>query len=264
MTAALRAHWQEYVFEAALLGLFMVSASVFGVVLDHPASPAYQAVGDPFVRRALAGTAMGLTAIGLFFSPWGKQSGAHINPAVTFTFYRLGKIRAWDAVFYIVAQFTGGAAGVLVAGLFLRDWLEHPSVNYVATLPWAGVAPAFAGEFFIAFVMMTMILHVTNTARLARYTGVFAGILIALYITLEAPFSGMSMNPARTVASALFAMRWDAVWIYFAAPLLAMSAAAELYVRTRSHASIRCAKLHHDNDKRCIHCGANISINHQL
>lgn len=257
MKAAIKAHWPEYLIEATLLGLFMLSASVFGVLLEHPISPAYRAL-DPLTRRAFAGIAMGLTAIALIFSPWGKQSGAHINPAVTFTFYRLGKIRRWDAAFYVLAQFAGGVAGVLVARLFLSEWLGHPLVNYVATLPLAGLPAAFAGEFIIAFVMMTVILHATNTPQVARFTGLFAGVLIALFITFEAPFSGMSMNPARTVASALFAMRWDALWMYFAAPLLAMIAAAELYVRHGGHTTIQCAKLHHHNSRRCIHCGANM------
>jgi glycerol uptake facilitator-like aquaporin len=51
----------------------------------------------------LMGIAMGVTIVGSVLSPWGKQSGAHFNPAVTFTFYRLGKVEKWDAVFYAAA-----------------------------------------------------------------------------------------------------------------------------------------------------------------
>jgi aquaporin Z len=67
---ALTRHWPEYVIEAAGLGLFMVSACLFTVLLYHPASPAAQALPDPLVRRVLTGLAMGLTAIGLIYSPW--------------------------------------------------------------------------------------------------------------------------------------------------------------------------------------------------
>ena len=55
----------------------------------------------------LTGIAMGLTAIAIVYSPWGKQSGAHFNPSVTLTFWRLGKVATWDAVFYVAAQFAG-------------------------------------------------------------------------------------------------------------------------------------------------------------
>ena len=58
------------------------------------------------------GVAMGSTAVALIFSPLGKRSGAHFNPSVTLTFFRLGKIKAWDAVFYVLFQFAGGIAGV--------------------------------------------------------------------------------------------------------------------------------------------------------
>ena len=67
---ALRTHWPEYVMEAAELGIFMMSAATFGVLLDYPGSPLHQAVADPVVRRILAGCAMGLTAIGIIYSPW--------------------------------------------------------------------------------------------------------------------------------------------------------------------------------------------------
>lgn len=83
MLIALRRHWPEYLMEAAGLGLFMVSACLFGALLEHPASPARQALPDPGLRRALGGLAMGLTAVGIIYSPWGKQSGAHINSSDT-------------------------------------------------------------------------------------------------------------------------------------------------------------------------------------
>jgi aquaporin Z len=120
-----------------------------------------------------------------------------------------------------------------------------------------GVGVAFVAEMSIAFILMSMILRVTNTPRLARYTGLFAGALVATYISLEAPLSGMSMNPARTFASALPAQVWTALWLYFTAPPLGMLLAAEVYVRQAGHHPVRCAKLHHQNVKRCIftQCG---------
>ncbi len=99
---------------------------------------------------------------------------------------------------------------------------------------------------------MFVVLRVSNTARLAPYTGLFAGALVAAYITVEAPVSGMSMNPARSLASAVPAGSWDALWIYFAAPPLGMLLAAELYVRQRGLARVFCAKLNHEGEGHCI------------
>ena len=251
MIRAPHSHWPEYSIEAALLALFMVSASAFTILLEHPGSAVVAEIPNSFVRRMLIGVAMGLTAIGLIFSPLGKRSGAHMNPAVTLTFLRLGKVQPWDAVFYILAQFAGGIAGIAVAAFVAREWEAHPNVNFVVTLPGArGTGIAFAAEFAISFVLMLTVLTVSNTPNLARWTGVFAGCLVATYITFESPLSGMSMNPARTFGSALVGNLWTALWIYFTAPVLAMQLAALVY--RRSGRVVNCAKLHHHNGARCI------------
>ena len=182
--------------EAFGLGAFMVSAGVFGILLYHPDSTMVRRMPREIARRTLMGLVMGLTAIAIIYSPWGKRSGAHLNPAVTLTFFSLGKVAPWDAVFYIVAQFLGGMAGVALVALFMRRKLAHAQVNYVATLPGVrGRCAAFAGEFVIAFVLMAMVLTVTNTPSLAPFTGMFAGVCVMLFIILEAPISGMCMNP---------------------------------------------------------------------
>jgi aquaporin Z len=253
MSAALRGHWPEYLIEAAGLGLFMLVACVFGTLLGHPGSPVVLAVPDPLARRALMGLAMGLTAMGLIYSPWGRRSGAHFNPATTLTFWRLGKVPSADAALYGVAQAAGGIAGVGLAASLLGGPLADPDVFYVATLPGAfGPMGAFAAELAITFVLMSVVLRVSNSPRLAPLTGLCAGALVAAYITVEAPLSGMSMNPARSLASALPAGTWATLWIYFTAPPLGMLLAAELYVRQRGLTAVFCAKLHHDTSQRCI------------
>ena len=257
MIKAAREHWPEYLMEAAGLGFFMISAGLFATILEHPDSLARQAIADPVIRRVFMGTAMGLTAIAIIYSPWGKQSGAHINPSVTLTFFWLGKMAKWDAVFYILAQFVGGLAGVLLVAGVIGEWLAAPQVNYVVTVPGTGgFGIAFFAELMISFFLMMVILFVTNTKSLARFTGIFAGVLIASYIALEAPLSGMSMNPARTFASALPAWIWSAFWVYLIAPPLGMLLAAEVYLRLSGTRQVICAKLHHYNEKRCIfRCG---------
>jgi aquaporin Z len=256
MINSIRHHWPEYLIEAGGLGIFMVSACIFTLILEHPASPVQQLLPAPFLRRTLIGIAMGLTAIGIIYSPWGKQSGAHINPSVTLTFFRLGKVKSWDAFFYIAAQFAGGLAGVLFSAVIIGKAIADPSVNYAVTVPgMSGVGVAFLCELVISFVLMSVILVVSNTSTIARYTGIFAGILVATYITFEAPLSGMSMNPARTFGSALPAGLWTHIWVYFTAPPLGMLLASEIYVRVKGTRAVLCAKLHHQNHKRCIHCG---------
>jgi aquaporin Z len=251
--AALSSHWPEYLMEGVELGLFMISACAFVVLLQHPASAVHRAIDNDTLRRVLIGLAMGLTAIAIIYSPIGQRSGAHFNPSVTFTFYRLGRVQWWDALFYSLAQFAGGLLGVIVSALLLGHLVSHPSVQYAVTVPgMSGAHVAFFAEVLISFIQMSLVLRISNTKRLARFTGVFAGLMVAAYISIEAPYSGMSMNPARTFASALPAQVWTALWIYFTAPPLGMLLAAELYVRQHSLHHVFCAKLHHHNNKRCI------------
>jgi aquaporin Z len=133
--------------------------------------------------------------------------------------------------------------------------VAHPDVRYAVTVPGPGGATvAFAAELAISFVLMSMVLLVSNTPRLARYTGLFAGALVATYISFEAPLSGMSMNPARTLGSALPAGNWTALWVYFTAPPAGMLLAAQVYLAARGARAVSCAKLHHQNNKRCIFC----------
>ena len=132
--------------------------------------------------------------------------------------------------------------------------IAHPSVNYVATLPGpAGVQAAFLAETAISFLLVTVVLIFTNrSTAVARWTGVIAGLCVAAFITFESPLSGMSMNPARTFASALIPHLWTSLWIYFTAPLLGMLLAAELFVLMKTR--VACAKYHHQNHSRCIFC----------
>lgn len=245
----------EYAIEAICLGLFMVVASIVTVIFELPSSPVHHAIADPLLRRFLIGIAMGLTVISIVYSPLGKRSGAHINPSVTITFWRLKKIRTIDAVFYILAQVIGAILGIWVAGVLLGMAIADPSVNYIATVPSSnGEIGAFGVEFIISLGMMILILQVSNNPKLSHLTGVFCGILLAIYITIAAPFSGVSMNPARSLGSAIPAQAWHGFWIYCVAPPLGMIIASEIFQRTnkkKSRAEL-CCKLCPNSDTPCI------------
>ena len=241
--------------EAAELGLFMISAGLFTTLLEYSGSPVHQAIGNAFVRRVLMGIAMGSTAVAIIYSPWGKQSGAHFNPSVTWTFFQLGKVKFTDAAMYTLAQFIGGTIGIIFIGSLIGNAIAQPPVQFAATLPIPnGMSVAFGAELVISFLLISIVLRVSNTPGIARYTGLCAGMLVSLYIIVESPLSGMSMNPARTFASALAANLWTGLWIYFTAPPLGMLAAAKVYAMQKGPANVKCAKLHHQNSKRCIFC----------
>jgi aquaporin Z len=257
----LQRHWPEYLMEGAELGLFMVSACLFGMLLYANASPMVAWIPSFQWRTVLMGCAMGLTNIALVYSPWGKQSGAHMNPAVSLTFWRLGKVHPVDAMCYAVSQTLGGILGVLLTASAFGTFLAAPEVNYVATVPGTvGPWTAWLVEFAISGILMFTVLTVSNVPAIARFTGLCAGGLVAFNIVVAATLSGMSMNPARSLASALPSGTWTAFWIYLTAPPLAMLSAAEVYLWWRGRQSVTCAKLHHQNRRRCIFCRERASL----
>lgn len=254
--ATWRAHWREYLIEAWGLGTFMASAVSFATLFGHPASPLASRLPDGALGRVPMALAMAATAAAIVYSPWGRRSGAHLNPAMTLAQFRLGRVAPADLVGYVVAQFAGAAAGVGVASVALGGLAEAPSVRHAATLPGAGGAGvAFAAEVAIAFALLTAVLWTSARPRWERFTGCVAAAMVALYIAFEAPLSGMSLNPARSFGSAAFSGLWTDYWIYLCAPTLGMLAAAEVRRRTSAGgASGGCAKLRHDVRRGCIFC----------
>ena len=246
---ALRAHWPEYVLEAAQLAVFLVLIGLTLVAFEAPGSPLR--VRDAVLARAAAGLGIGAVAVALIYSPSGRRTGPHLNPAVTLAFLRLGKVKPWDACFYVLAQLAGGIAGVAVASAVIGGSFRHPPVRGIVTLPGSrGEAVAFAAEATIAFVLITVVLLIASRPVVARYTGLCAGALLAVFFLVEHPLSGTSLNPARTLAAAIGEREWRALWIYFLAPPLGMLLAAEVHMRL-GLAPVPCAKLN-DDHRRCI------------
>ena len=212
-----------YCYEALGLGIFMFSAGFFDVIIDHPGLPIRQHISSALLRRFLIGLSMGLTALFILNSSFGKRSGAFINPAVTIVQYSLGKISTKNAIFYCLFQFIGGSLGMWAIYLLMPKLMRDPAINYIVTVPASGrVMIAFLLEFLISFLLIMVVLFSSSDKKLSKYTALLVAILITLFISFEAPFSGMSMNPARSFASAIVANQWKDFWLYCTAPVIAM------------------------------------------
>jgi aquaporin Z len=230
LIAALRDNLKIYLIEAWALGMFMVSACAFVILVEHPDLPVRAAIASPLARRFLIGLAMGVTALLLIYSKWGKLSGAHMNPAVTLTFLNLDRISKINAFWYIIFQFAGGALAVYLFKWFLPGFISDPSVNYAVTVPGtAGEGIALGLEALLSLLIILTVLFSSNHEKIAPYTGWMVGLWLTVFITFEAPFSGMSINPARTVASALPGNVWTGWWLYFTGPIAAMMLGGWLY-----------------------------------
>jgi aquaporin Z len=249
---AFKRNWRLYVYESVELATFMIAACCASVWLFDPAYPILHLLPSSALRRLFMGIAMGTTAVLIIQSPFGKRSGAHFNPAITFTYFRLGKIGTWDTIFYMTFQFLGGVYGVGLSAICLGKSLAGPSVDYAVTVPGRhGTTAAFMAECFMAALLMAVVLWFSSRPAFSKYTSYLVGILITFYVLIFAPVSGFSINPARTVGSAVFAGLWTAAWLYFVAPVLGMMVAAEVHLRVYGIESILCAKLYPDPDYPC-------------
>jgi aquaporin Z len=238
--------------EAVELAVLMISICVTGALLYSRESPLQRLSLSMNESALLMGVIVAVTTYLIIQSPYGRRTGAHLNPAITVAFLWLGRIHRWDALNYVVAQFAGALAGVLLAYETLGRRLSAPPVQYVVTLPGMyGRGVAFVAEFLLAALAMGVVLFATNHRRLAQFSPYFVALITVFGYVLGASISGFSVNPARSFSSALFARIWQGVWIYFAAPCLGMLAAAAIYVRSMGPTKVYCAKVFHDLKTPC-------------
>lgn len=231
MKTSFAKNYKHYLQEALGLAVFMISACFFGSLLEANHGALHHLIENGFARRVIMGLLMGATAIFIFYSPFTSPSGSHINPSVTISFLRLGKICPWDASFYIIFQFIGGTVAVYIMAALIGNTLTDQPVNYAATVPGKyGEWPAAITELIIAFIMISMVLFTSASEKLKKYTRIIAGCFVCLYVIIAGPISGFGMNPARTFASALPAHTWTAFWIYLVVPFAGMLGAVELFL----------------------------------
>lgn len=230
LKASWATNWKHYLQEAVGLSIFMISACFFGATLEGDTT-LHHTIPDNFTRTILMGILMGATALFIFYSPWTSPSGSHINPAVTLSFFRLGKMCHWDFIFYILFQIAGGTIAVYIMQQLMGDILVAAPVNSVVTVPGkAGVWPAAMIELVIAFITMTMVLFTSHHPKWKTYTRIIAACLVCAWVVIAGPISGFGMNPARSFASALPADIWKSFWIYVFVPVAGMLAASEYYL----------------------------------
>jgi aquaporin Z len=247
---AIKTHWREYLMEAAELSALMLGICFSGTLIYSKASPL--SIFPRMTEAFLMGSLVASVTLLIIRSPFGRRTGAHFNPALTFTYYCLGRIHRWDAMFYILSQFVGAVIGVSIADGVLGKHLAMPPVRYVITIPGNyGTIAAFITELLFAGIVMGLILFTTNRAHLINSTPFVVAVLTVFYYVFCSSLSGFSVNPARSFSSALFASVWDGIWIYFLAPCCGMLAAAFIYLQCPGNHRIYCAKVFHDATSSC-------------
>ncbi len=231
MKASFKKNRKHYLQEALGLAIFMISACFFGAMMFSEKSLWHHSIPNELWKNMLMGVLMGITALFIFYSPWTAPSGSHINPAVTITFLRLDKMCWYDAFFFIIFQIAGGTIAVILMQKLMGSILTDSPVHSAVTIPGkTGMWWAMITELIIAFVTMSMVLFTSNNPKLKKYTRIFAGCLVCIWVIVAGPITGFGMNPARSFASAFPAGIWTAFWIYLVIPFAGMLLAAEFFL----------------------------------
>ena len=247
LAETLRRHWPEYAIEAGFLMLFLLCAGV----VSAWAQGADGSAAELALRRLAAGVTTGLALIAMVYSSWGRRSGTHLNPAITLAYLRLGKVGRWDALFYLLAQFTGAVAAVWL----LRSGSLLPGVP--RSLLAVSIGPsnewtAYLTEFVLSGTAMLLILFTSNHASWFRWTGLVYGLLVMLVVACAAPLAGFGMNVARLLAVDVTANMPVMQWLNLLPPLLGMLLGVEAYRLLTGRTQVLCAKLAHNTHGRCI------------
>ena len=245
--------WGAYGAEFA--GTFwMVAWGLSAIVFMMSASSPMPSV-VPMYRARLLVTGI-LFATGgplVVYSPLGQRSGGHINPAVSLAFFLLGKIGMRDLTFYWAAQLLGGIAGAGLVRFLWGGWADGVDVG--ATLPasWISSGAAAGIELLITGSLLWLILLVGSRPNWHRWTGIVAGIWVAFLVFVEAPITGTSLNPARSLGPAVVTGMYRDLWVYFLGPLGGATAVALIWNAgaTSSFRAVLCAKLFHTDRYRC-------------
>jgi aquaporin Z len=239
-------HWRIWGAEAAgtaLMVLAIMSAATLSLADGSPLAEALPGPGARFLALgALVAPCIALIAV----SPLGRLSGAHINPAVTLGFWALGRVSRHDLVGYVAAQLAGGLAGALAARLVLPE-SAIDSIGGAVTHPAAISRPvALALEAAMTALLLGVVLAFVSSERLARWTPLALVPLIAAIIWLGSPWTGASLNPARSAGPAVAFGDLADLWVYFVAPAVGALAVAALWRRRPMT-----AKLFHDPRYPC-------------
>jgi aquaporin Z len=247
---AITIHWREYLMESVELCALMFSICLSGTLIYSKTSP-LSAIPESSKSFLMGGIVASVTLL-LIRSPFGRRTGAHLNPALTLTYFFLGRIHHWDTIFYILSQFAGALVGVFLALEVLGGRLSAPPVRYVITVPGSDGRGCRipCGNSSVRLGNGSHSIH-NQPSAFRKLGSVLRSSYNLLLLWFGSSLSGFSVNPARSFSSALFASVWQGIWIYFLGPSLGMLAIALIYIRLPGKHRVYCAKVFHDMKSPC-------------
>lgn len=222
---------------AELIGTFALVFFGCGSIMTHQLFP-------ESLPAHIIPVIFGLTVTCIIYSV-GHISGAHLNPVVTFGFLCARHFPKKELLPYWIAQILGGVSAIAVLQMLIPG-----ATHYGSTVPSVPIFSAFLWEVILTFFLMFVIMAVaTDTRAVGFMAGVAIGGVVMLAATIGGPFTGASMNPARSIGPAIFQHEIKFLWIYCTAPFVGAFLGAIAYQKIKCEPS--CLEKNSTNAKGC-------------
>ena len=237
-------HWPEWVAEllgTALLMFAVVTAKEFAVRAGDP-------YGRLWDRIVIVAVVAGAVVVAVARSPWGRRSGAHLNPAVTLGLWLQGNVSRSDLAGYTLAQTIGALLGVAAARTWGRAVAQTP-VTWARIQPTAAAGTSTAIEAAATFGQLALVFWLLTDARRAVWAAPAAGAALAVAVIALATTTGAGFNPVRGLAPDIVSGDYTGLLPLIVGPLLGGLAAGLLF-RIRALTPVT-GKLTHDPTIPC-------------
>jgi aquaporin Z len=210
------------------------------------------------LRLVVMGAVIAVSAAVVAYSPVGRLSGGHLNPAVTVAFWLQRRVSPIDLMGYVMSQVTGAIVGIAAARLVWGRVLASPAIRWGVVSSqhqWSTLA-AGAAEVLVSTVFIGTVIAMLSHRRTARFTPTVVATVVVVMVWLVAPYTGVAFNPARGLGSAVFSGDFGFVNVYVTAPVLGAALAVGLWTLTGRRALT--ASIYHDpsypSTMRCEIC----------
>lgn len=206
--------YPQYV--AEFIGTFVMVFFGCGSMILGETSSSYDASFIPLIWGG---------AVSIMIYAVGHISGAHFNPAVTLAFFISKRFPSKRVLPYLFSQFLGA---IFASSIHMIIWgSEHQfGGTFISLNLWGG----FIVELILSFILMFVIMSVATDSRaVGELAGIAIGSTVALCAFVGGPLTNASMNPARSLAPALFSGSYSLLWVYFVATILGAALGAKAY-----------------------------------
>lgn len=237
-------HWWIWGAEASGTALLVLGALSSVALVLGDGSPVRESLSSESVRLLLTGLLVGGCVSLIVISPLGRLSGAHLNPAVTLAFRIVGRISGHDVVGYLLAQLAGALVGALAFRLLWGS--VALSVDGGVTHPTVATPAAIAVEVGMTGLLVAMIFVFVSRERLMRWTPLMLWPLLGVLVWQGSPYTGTSLNPARSAGPAAAFSDFADLWLYLLAPVVGAVVVAALWQLRHPANQPKTAKLFHD------------------